>query len=993
MTSESTSGEPTVLEFNEIRLDLQDEQVWRGNRAVQLRPKTWQVLRHLVEQAGKLVTTSQLLDAVWSDVDVSQGTLTQSIAELRRALEDDAGQPRFIQTVHRRGYRFIAAFRSSPSPEAPHGPGVPCLPPSPFLGKKERDEGWLPGREPELERLNLLMNEARAGKRQIVFVSGEAGIGKTCLIRTFLKGLTHRKTEEPVWITGGRCVEFVGEGETFLPVLEALEHLAQIVEPKRFRRIVRSRAPNWLAQIPWLAEPDEEQETPSSVHFATPKRLLREFCVAVEALTAEGTLVLWIEDLHWSDYATVDLIAALASRTEPCRLLLLATYRPVEAAMNSHPIAPLKRNLVQQQAGVELPLRPLNKTAIQSYLDRQFAPGFEPSLVDVIYDLTEGNPLFMVTLVNHLFDKGLLKQTDEQSPWTLIFPIEQLRDSPPESLGALIELQLNRMDTESLSALEAGSVEGVTFGAQAAAAAAGKDVEAVETTLGMLAGRGQFLKAVGAERWPDGSVGEGFRFLHAAFSHILYQRQTAARRQRAHLRIAERLEEGFQDQPDLPAAKLALHFEKGGDPERAVHYLVRAATGARARLGDRETLKYFNRTFDQLATLPDTDERARLELDLRMKLARELNSAAGFSSAQQGLSLARALELCDRFGDGSTLGYIQSYQARSQITASDFEAVWSLRDQRLELAESLGDPVLLAATHKEFGEVAMQRADFECARQEFERCLEAVEGAEPPKHHAMHGHDSAVMSLGLAGWTAWEQGLPDEAQRKAEACLARADFVAYPFDRLLANILALAVAVLRRDVDVATPLAGAYEDLAEEYGFTLPQAVIPAALGWVMARNGNTAAAAEQMREGIAVSRSAGTVRFLSFLLVTLAQTELEHGGAEEGFEALGEALTHVEKTGDRIHEAEIHRLRGELLRLDGGDEHAGACFEQALEVARSQGARSLELRAATSLSRFWRDESREDEARSLLAPVYDGFTEGFDTQDLRDAKALLDSL
>jgi DNA-binding winged helix-turn-helix (wHTH) protein/tetratricopeptide (TPR) repeat protein len=982
-----------MLEFGDFRVDLQDEQLWRGDQSVKLRPKTWRVLRLLVEHSGRLLSTSQLLDAVWSDVDVSQGTLTQSIAELRRALGDDAGRPQFIQTVHRRGYRFIAAFRPSPTPEAAHGPGVLRLPPSPVLGKMERDDAWLPGREPELERLNLLMNEARAGKRQIVFVSGETGIGKTCLIRTFLQSLTHRKTEEPVWVTGGRCVEFVGEGETFLPVLEALEHLAQIVEPKLFRRILTSRAPTWLTQIPWLMESDEEQETRNPVEFATPKRMLQESCVGVEALTAEGTLVLWFEDLHWSDLATVDLIAALASRTNPCRLLLLATYRPGEAAMNSHPIAPLKRNLVQQQAAVELPLGLLNKTAVQSYLDRQFAPGFEPSLVDVIYDLTEGNPLFMVTLVNHLVDEELIVQTDEQSLWTLTFPLENLREPPPESVTALIELQLSRMDAETLSALEAGSVEGVTFGAQAAAAATGKDVEAVETTLGVLAGRGQFLKAVGAERYPDGSVGERFRFLHSAFSHVLYRRQTAARLQRAHLRVAERLEEGFQDQPDLPAAKLALHFEKGGDPERAVHYLVRAATGARERLGDRETLSYFNRTFDQIATLPDTDDRARLELDLRMKFARELNVSADFSSVQQGSSLARALELCNRIGDRRTLGYIQSYQARSQLTEAEFEAVWSLRDERLELAESLGDPVLLAATHNELGDAALQRADLEHARQEYERCLEATEGAEPSKLHAMHGHDPAVTALGLAGWAAWEQGLPDEAQRNAEACLARADFVRYPLDRTFAKMLALLVAVLRRDVDAATSLAGAYEDLVEEYGFTLPQPIIPAAIGWLLAQNGKTAAAAERMREGIAVSRSAGSLRFSSFILVTLAETELERGGVEEGFKALGEALTHVEKTGERLREAEIHRLRGELLRLDGGKERAGACFEQALEVARSQGARSLELRAATSLSRLWRDESREDEAQSLLASVYDGFTEGFDTLDLRDAKDLLDSL
>jgi adenylate cyclase len=324
--------------------------------------------------------------------------------------------------------------------------------------------------------------------------------------------------------------------------------------------------------------------------------------------------------------------------------------------------------------------------------------------------------------------------------------------------------------------------------------------------------------------------------------------------------------------------------------------------------------------------------------------------------------------------------------------SAEFEAAF-FRDQRLAIAESVGDPVLLAATHNLLGDTALLTADLEHARQEYERCLAATDGTEPSKFHTMLGHDPAVVALGFAGWTAWEQGLPDEAQRNAEACLARADLIGYPLDRTRARILALEIAVLRRDVDAAASLVGAYEGLVEEYGFILPQPVISAAIGWLRTRNGDTAAAVERMREGITVSRGEGTLQFSSFLLVTLAETELERGGAEEGFKALGEALTHVEKTGERLREAEIHRLRGELLRLDGGDERAGACFEQALEVARSQGARSLELRAATSLSRFWRDESREDEARSLLASVYDGFTEGFDTQDLRDAKALLGSL
>jgi predicted ATPase len=423
------------------------------------------------------------------------------------------------------------------------------LPPSPAFATQEALDGrWLPGREAELERLDLLMQEVRAWHRQIVFVTGEAGIGKTSLIRAFLQGLTNGKTEEPVWIAGGKCVEFVGEGETYLPVLEAFERLARIVEPELFCEIVRSRAPTWLAQIPWLLECHEEHEAPGSVHGPVPKRMLREFCVAVEALSAKRTLVLWIEDLHWGDSATVDLLAALASRTEPSRLCVLATYRPVEAAMNAHPIAPLKRTLLQQQACVQLPLGLLERVAVQSYLDRQFGPQLEPSLVDLLYEQTEGNPLFMVTLVNHLLAENLLEQTNGQSSWTLNGSLRNLQDSVPETLAELVELQLSHMDADTRSTIEAGSVEGVTFGAQAVAAATDKDVESVERILRVLVGRGGFLEVIGTESWPDGSIGERFRFLHAVFRNILYRRLAPGRRQRLHQCIARRLAEGLQKQ-------------------------------------------------------------------------------------------------------------------------------------------------------------------------------------------------------------------------------------------------------------------------------------------------------------------------------------------------------------------------------------------------------------------------------------------------------------
>jgi len=658
---------PEMLEFDPFQVDLRGERLWRREQPVKLRFKTWQVLRLLVERPDELVHTDEFLDSVWSGAAVTPGTLTQSIAELRRVLGDDASQPRFIETVHHRGYRFIAEVKSPPSPKSPPEPDVVSLPPSPTPAVQDlADDGWLVGRDAELDQLDRLMQEIRAGHRRIVFVTGEAGIGKTSLVRTFLKRLLSNKTDVHPWITGGRCIELIGEGETYLPVLEALERLAQPAEATRVRTILRKRAPSWLGQMPWVTKP-AGRASPSLVPDATPNRMLREFCYAAEALAAERTLVLWFEDMHWADSATIDLLAALASRPEPCRLCIIVTYRPAIAAINAHPVAPLKRDLVQRQVGVELPLELLDKTAVRSYLEWRSAPGFEPPLVELIHEQTEGNPLFIDILANHLLAEGLVQQASAQSTWKSNQPLETVRTWVPQNFASLVELQLAHLDAEALSTLEAASVEGVTFGARAVAAATDRDVESVERTLRVLAGRGRFLTPLGEEWWSDGSVGERFRFFHTCCRDVLYRRQTATQRRRSHRLIAARLEQGFRNQPGPMAAKLALHFERGGDPEGAVRYLITAAAGVRQRAGDRQAVAYFERAFELLARLPDPDseENKRQELDLRMHLWKELNGSDLFSHAEQDASLDRALALCDQLGDSQSRAYVSSYRTDS----------------------------------------------------------------------------------------------------------------------------------------------------------------------------------------------------------------------------------------------------------------------------------------------------------------------------------------
>jgi predicted ATPase len=548
-----------VIDFPPFRLDPADERLWRGDAPVHLRPKSFRVLRYLVERPGHLVTTNELLDAVWPGVAVSGETLTQVIAELRRALGDHAHHPLFIQTIHRRGFRFIAGVQ--PSRVGNKIPALTALGP-----RAQRESRELPGRESELAHLGELLLEAQTGRRQIVFVTGEPGIGKTSLIRTFLEGLADVESNPPVWIAVGRCVEHHGKGEPYLPVLEALDRLAREAGRQPLIGCLARFAPSWLAQLPWLLEADEAREIRDSTTGTTSARMLREFCLAMEALSEERTLVLWLEDLHWSDTATVDLLAALAARSDPARLLVFASYRPVEAAADSHPVAPLKRSLKEQHRCEEISLELLNETAVHAILSLRLAAEPDAALAALVHQQTEGNPLYVITLVEYFVAEGLLEET--KTGWRASVPLETLRAAAPESLGALVETQLARLNDEELEFLQAGSVSGETFAAQAVAAATGRDIEVVEKVGGRLAGWERFLESAGPGSWPDGSAGERYRFLHAVFRHVIYRRIPAALRQRLHHRIGERLEDGFASQLTAVAAELAMHFERGGDPER-----------------------------------------------------------------------------------------------------------------------------------------------------------------------------------------------------------------------------------------------------------------------------------------------------------------------------------------------------------------------------------------------------------------------------------------
>ncbi|HEX9844453.1 MAG TPA: AAA family ATPase, partial [bacterium] len=428
--------EPTLC-FGAYRLAGPHGPLWCGAQVVPLPPKALAVLWRLASQAGQVVTKEALLDAGWAGTVVSEGVLTTCLRLLSQALGEDAQQPRYLATVHRLGYRFVAPV-SATAPGPPAGTPLSLAAPPPSLAPAPPP--LVVGRAAELAQVHAWFAQARQGGRQTVFITGEAGLGKTTLVEAFLADVA---AEQTAWIGRGQCIEQYGAGEAYLPLLDALGRLGRGPDGARLVACLRQFAPTWLVQLPALvgeaARAAMERQGPG----VTPQRMLRELAEALEAFTAEQPVVLVLEDLHWSDVSTVEALALLARRREAARLLVLGTYRPVKLIVHDHPLKTLKQELAAHGQCAEVLLGGLSREAIATYLaQRRIAPEGREDLATFVSRRTEGHPLFMVQVVDDLAQQGLLRAPDPAAAEGAVEAIDQV---VPQGLQQLIEAQVGQL--------------------------------------------------------------------------------------------------------------------------------------------------------------------------------------------------------------------------------------------------------------------------------------------------------------------------------------------------------------------------------------------------------------------------------------------------------------------------------------------------------------------------------------------------------------------
>jgi DNA-binding winged helix-turn-helix (wHTH) protein/tetratricopeptide (TPR) repeat protein len=980
-----------IYRFGDCELDDQRYELRRGGAPVHLEPQVFEVLAYLARHRDRVVPKAELLDQIWGSRFVSESALTSRLKAARRAVGDSGREQRVIGTVHGRGYRFLAPVRETgPAPAGAVGGAVDSRERAssgsatlPLRGAEPREAGFEAaptpapvGREAELARLGELYHLAEQGRRQVAFVTGEAGIGKTTLVEGFAAATAGR-------VARGQCLEQRGAPEPYLPVFDALDRLCR--EDAEALGWLSRLAPTWLAQMPALAGEADREDLERRALGGTQLRMLREAAEALEAIAAQRPLALVLEDLHWADPSTVDLLDWLARRDIPARLLLVGTYRPADALAGGAPIAAVAAELRLRGLAVELPLAELGPREVAAVLGRGL-PGAEvpDELARLVHRRTDGVPLFVVQLAQAWTDAGALRPADGR--WELAPRPGGAGPEVPDDLRRLLELQLDRLDPADLAVLEAAAVGGVEFAAATAAGAEPEPaatVEAVEGRCAALARAGRFLRATGPVAWPDGTVSAGFRFAHDLHRAVLYERIPAGRRARLHAAVAQRLERAYG--PDAPerAAELAGQFLGGHDHPRAVGYLQAAAAQALGRSAHREAIQQLELLLATVPRLPEGAARDEAELTAQIMLGPALIATRGFASPEVEATYSRARDLAEALGLRRELALV----LHGLAAVNEFRGRYHRSEALLTEVLVLGDEDMAVHAHELLACSTFHQGAAARSVRYATQGLALYDPDRDDAYLAPYGEHPAVSCHDWAALALWFLGRPDSALAHAREAHALA--TVHPYSLASAQVQLAYLHQYRGEPTETLGWAERAMATAGEHGFPIRAAQADILGGWARVASG-AGDGVEQLREGLATYLSTGAELDHPYYLGLLGDALAATGDAARGLEVVEQAIELVGTARPFYYLPELHRLRGDLLARDRRRAgQAADAYDLAMELAAGHGARSPELRAAARRCRLPAG-ARPERAQARLRELYGGFTEGFATPDLRAAAGLI---
>jgi len=835
----------------------------------------------------------------------------------------------------------------------------------------------LVGREHEVGLLRERWGQSRDGLGQVVLLSGEAGIGKSRLVRV----LTERVADEGApWLTL-RCSPYHTNSALY-PVIEHLQRLLQwhrhetpAARLALLEQTLQTAGLPLTEVVPLLATllslPVPEQYPPLALSPQRQKQKTHEALIAwLLAETArQAVLAVW-EDLHWADPSTLELLELLLDHTPTARLLLVLTARP-----EFRP-AWTPRSYMTQLTLTRLPRHQSEEMVLR-------VTGGKPVPAEVLAQVvakTDGIPLFVEELVKTILEAGLVQE--EAGRYVLTGPLPPL--AIPATLQDALMARLDRLAVVKEVA-QLGAVLGREFAYELLQAVALLGEATLQQALGQLV-EAELLYQRGL---PPQAI---YSFKHALIQDAAYQSLLKSTRQQLHQRIVQVLEARFPETVETQPEWLAHHYTEAGLSAQAIPYWHRAGRRAYEHSAYVEAISYLTRGLEMLQAGPDTPVRVQQEVLLQSTLGAAYTAAKGYAAPEVESTYTRARALCQQLGDTQQLfpvlvGLWNFYFVRGALqTACD------LGEQLLALAESANDPVRRLRAHAALGEILFHMGQLLPARAHLEQGIALY---VPQQRRSYAVQTPTVACLAYAAWALWHLGHPDQALQRSTEARILAQELSHPLSHAIALHFSATVHQFRREAQATQTWAEAATMLSREQGLPFWDGSATILLGWALAAQGQSEEGIGRLHQGLQTFRATGAEVQQPSWLALLAETRGWAGQSAQGLEAIAEAFAVIDTTGERYYEAELYRLKGELLLQHAVAQQGEAeeSFQQALVVARRQQAKSWELRAATSLARLWQRQGKRVEARELLEPVYGWFTEGFDTADLQEAKALLEAL
>ena len=848
------------------------------------------------------------------------------------------------------------------------------------------------GRETERRELHAAFQAAQAGRGSLLCIAGEPGIGKTTVIETFLAELA---ATEAVTIARGRCSERLAGTEAYLPILEALENLLRL-DQAALAPMLKQVALVWYVQVALVTEASESfAQLQAEVKGASQERVKRELTNFLQEAARQRPLVLFIDDLHWADVSTIDALSYLASRFEAMNVLIVATYRPSDMLLTKHPFLQIKPDLQARGACRELALAFLTEADIAEYLALEFPHHrFPAEFARLIHAKTEGSPLFMADLVRHLRDRSALEQVD--GAWTLAQTLPNLERELPESVRGMIERKIAQLSEDDHKLLTAASVQGYEFDSAVVARVLNLDADAVEDRLEKLERVFGFVRLAEEHEYPNRTLTLRYRFVHVLYQNALYEALRVTRKATLSAALAQTLEGFHGAQSATIANDLARLWEAARDYERAADYFLQTASNAAQFNAHREAVQLAERGLAALLKLPERPERNGRELGLQLTLGFSLMSVLSWAAPEAGTAFQRARQLCQQMGDDPRFFAVLNGAASYHVVRAEFGIALELGEQMRQIAEQAQNPAMKVVAVNRLAEIHSSGGrDLPLARQEFEQAIALDRLEYHPSYLLVSNESQGITPRRQGCYCLWMLGYNNQALAMAQEGVTLAEQLSHPFSLGTAYIGTGATHFFLRDWQASQKEFEKVFALAEKYdlGDMLDWAITLNAIN--RAFQEPTEAALERAKKEVASLRAKGVMMCMTWCLAGLGEACWRASLSEEGLAVIAEALMLVERTGERSFEADIWRVKGELLLQAAADDaqtEAENCFQKGIVIAQSQSAKQFELRATVSLARLWLQQGKANEARQRLAEVYGWFTEGFDTADLKEAKALLEA-